>query len=330
MKGISNLIFSIIIISFFTTCKTDFDVTAPYKEIPCIYGLLNASDTVQWVRINKAFLGEGNALIMAQQPDSINYGDILDVKLEEYLNGNVTKSIPLIRDSSVIKEPGVFATTPNILYRTNITDKINAKNKYRLSVYNRETDSNTTAETVIVDSILIVSPSASPSFKINWVSSSGMTVRWYSVSEGYAYQLTIRFHYNEENISNPADIQAKYIDWEFTEKEYINGEMTIQIESDEFYRFVNSELSPNSAVKRRIGKLDFIFTVPAKEFYTYVSVNHPPTSVGQYLPQYSNINAGIGIFSSRLYQSVSDKEMNAESQDSLVYGSITGNLGFIY
>ena len=99
-------------------------MTAPYKEITVVYGLLNTADTVQWIRINKAFLGMGNALVMAQQPDSINYPDILDVKLQEYEGSTLRKTFSLLRDSSIQKEPGVFATVPNILYRTNATDKI--------------------------------------------------------------------------------------------------------------------------------------------------------------------------------------------------------------
>ena len=69
------------------SCSTDFDTTADYKEVMVVYGLLNQYDSVQYIKVNKAFLGDGNALIMAENSDSINYGDILDVTLEKIDNG---------------------------------------------------------------------------------------------------------------------------------------------------------------------------------------------------------------------------------------------------
>ena len=68
-------------------CKTDFDVIAPYREVMVIDGLLDATDSVQTVSVTKAFLGEGNALVMAQQSDSLNYADVLDVQLEKVSGG---------------------------------------------------------------------------------------------------------------------------------------------------------------------------------------------------------------------------------------------------
>jgi len=58
---------------FINSCKTDFDIIAPYKETTVVYGLLDPDTSVQYIKINKAFLGEGDALVMAQQMDSTNY-----------------------------------------------------------------------------------------------------------------------------------------------------------------------------------------------------------------------------------------------------------------
>ncbi|MEO6758455.1 MAG: hypothetical protein ABIO24_03305 [Saprospiraceae bacterium] len=33
------------------SCTNDFDVTAPWKEIPVVYAILSAKDTAQYVRI---------------------------------------------------------------------------------------------------------------------------------------------------------------------------------------------------------------------------------------------------------------------------------------
>ncbi|MBK8876748.1 MAG: hypothetical protein IPN13_23830 [Bacteroidetes bacterium] len=41
----------------FSACDNDIDLLAPYKEIGVVYGLINPKDTVQYVRIQRAFLG---------------------------------------------------------------------------------------------------------------------------------------------------------------------------------------------------------------------------------------------------------------------------------
>src|SRR5204862_7713213 len=94
MKRIFILVSCILTGFLFDSCSTDFSVEAPYKETMVIYGLLNPdtmNGKVQYIRISKAYLGEGNALIMAQERDSVNYADILDVNLERIdANGNGT------------------------------------------------------------------------------------------------------------------------------------------------------------------------------------------------------------------------------------------------
>jgi hypothetical protein len=56
-----------------TSCDNDLDVLEEYTEIPVIYGLINPASTTFEIRVQKAFLGAGNALLMAQETDSTYY-----------------------------------------------------------------------------------------------------------------------------------------------------------------------------------------------------------------------------------------------------------------
>ncbi|MFI5220198.1 MAG: hypothetical protein ACHQNT_11995 [Bacteroidia bacterium] len=312
-----------------SSCETDFDITAPYKDIPVIYGLLNISDSIQWVRIQKVFLGEGDAYVMAQNPDSINYPDILDVSFEEYSGNTFLRKINLIRDESIPKEEGIFATTPNVLYRTSTSDKIVGKNSYKLVVHNLKTDSIITAVTPVVDSIFIINPLATSTSGINFAGPNPFTATWTVVPEGEIYQLVIRFHYTEAPVTDPTAVVFKYIDWKFPEQEKFQEQnMNKIIEFPAFYQFVAGSISQDNSVIRNADKLDFIITSGAIEFYTYILVNKPSTGINQNINQYTNINGGYGIFSSRIIQEVKDKKLNTASLDSLNNGSITGHLGF--
>src|SRR3954468_13167502 len=95
------------LLAFLSSCETDFEVNAPYKEIIVIDGLLNVYDSQQSVRVSKAYLGKGNSLEMAQVSDSINFVDILDVYMERYDDSKVWKeTFPLTRTEFSDKEPG--------------------------------------------------------------------------------------------------------------------------------------------------------------------------------------------------------------------------------
>ncbi|MBK9627952.1 MAG: hypothetical protein IPO56_09700 [Flavobacteriales bacterium] len=47
-------------------CSSELDINAPYKDITIVYGLLDSHDPIQFIKVNKAFLGEGDAYVFAQ------------------------------------------------------------------------------------------------------------------------------------------------------------------------------------------------------------------------------------------------------------------------
>src|SRR4051812_42692794 len=75
-------------ILFCTACKNELKLNAPYEEIPSVYAVLNPEDTLHMLRINKSFLGESDANVMAKVADSINYdpGEI-EVTMRRFVDG---------------------------------------------------------------------------------------------------------------------------------------------------------------------------------------------------------------------------------------------------
>ena len=94
----------------FAACETDFDVNAAWEETTVVYGLLDAGDgkEVQQIKISKAFLGNMDALQMAQYADSINFDpNDLDVKILRIKNNEVIDSKTLAADT-IIRDEGIF------------------------------------------------------------------------------------------------------------------------------------------------------------------------------------------------------------------------------
>ena len=76
-------IFLLVFSMVFMACETDFDVNANWKEVTVVYGLLDQSEQEQYIKINKAYLGEGDALQLATIADSVNY-DPSDLEVKIY------------------------------------------------------------------------------------------------------------------------------------------------------------------------------------------------------------------------------------------------------
>jgi hypothetical protein len=104
---IAFAIFFLFILGF--SCKTDFDLNEKWKETPVVFGLLDKGDSVHYVKISKAFLGEGNAITMAGIYDSLYYkpSDLV-VYISEYKNDLLLQSWNLYPDTTIFKDPGMF------------------------------------------------------------------------------------------------------------------------------------------------------------------------------------------------------------------------------
>ena len=329
MKKISVFLLTLYcLLHIFTACKKEFSINAGWKDITVVYGLLDQGDAIHYIRVNKAFLGEGNSLLMAKSFDSTNYPKgVLDVKLLEYINypGNPNKTYSLTWDT-VRKDIGVFYDPTNpeqTVFKT--TANLNQNYTYQLVITNLKTGKIITGLTNLVSSFDIVSPG--PSLKFTFTGTS--TIKWYSTNNGASYQLTIRFHYTEiNNITNIST--SNYVDW-FpiqTVSDNSNGTLlTRDFKADPFYYNLSSHIAVNPNVKRIPGKVDFIFLVADNDLNTYLTINQPSNSVVQEKPEFTNINNGIGIFASR-YTNTRSLDLSAKSLDSLGNGRYTKNLGF--
>lgn len=108
------------------SCKNDLKLNAPYKEFPSIYAVINSQDRLHMIRVNKVFLGEGNANVMAKVADSVNYqpGE-LTITLNRFVGGVQVDASPLhpdlskrrtivFRDSVIQTESGAFSTNQRV------------------------------------------------------------------------------------------------------------------------------------------------------------------------------------------------------------------------
>ncbi len=301
----------LMLISFsliFSSCETDFDVNAQWQEIMVVYGLLDQSQSRQYIRVNKAYLGEGDAFQMGSISDSINFPDsILEVKIYKLLpNNDIIDSIEL-DTLTIMKEDGLFASDNHFVYASLesdasffVSDKL-----YSLLIRNKRSGHTATSVTSLVpvstftnlpSEITIDQPFKFNFYNPNYADSLKFQVKkidWDKYTPGRIYQVDVRFNYLENNVDTLSLI------WQ----QPLVSDNSINLEGAEFFSFLRNNLDNNNAVREFIS-LDLFLTVGSVELANYITLNSPSTSLVQQRPPYTNIIDregfdGVGLFSSR-------------------------------
>ncbi|MFY7944302.1 MAG: hypothetical protein ACOVNZ_06950, partial [Crocinitomicaceae bacterium] len=97
MKYIS--IYFALSLAILTSCSEEINLSGDFKETAVVYGLLDHSDSLHFIKITRAFIGPGNALEIAQIPDS-SYFENVELTVSEYIGG-VFQRTWLLQDTIV-------------------------------------------------------------------------------------------------------------------------------------------------------------------------------------------------------------------------------------
>jgi hypothetical protein len=317
------------------SCDKSLNVNADWKDVTVVYCLLDQTDDTTYIKITKAFLGEGDALMFSKIPDSSNYPDKLEVRLDEYAvsaakDTTFVASHPCDTVTIHNKKAGdsIFYYPDQLMYFT--TAKLNANYVYKLYIRNKNTGKVVTSQTGLLTDFEIVRPQFIASFPPG----QSFEVKWTPSKSGKRYQLVIRFNYLEALKSNPDSLYMKSMDWKvFDNVKPIDINSTqafdIYVPGDNFYTQVGQQILPDPLVNNRVAHhCDFIFTVGKTELDTYMEVTEPSLSLVQEKPAYTNIINGIGLFSARFMKSVDSLGISQLTKDELKVNSHTSNLGF--
>jgi len=306
MKKTRFLALLVSALTLLVSCETDFDINSKWKDITVVYGLLDQTETSHYIKINKAFLGDGNALQYATVEDSSSYGGNLEVKLVETINDINTREISFDTTSVYNKEPGLFYYPHQVLYRSD--ELLNQAATYNLKITNKITNKVISATTRLIGDFDIAKPRFTGEyFEFKRSILAEQNFEWTSAPNGRRYQVTVKFYFKES--SAPGDTVHRLVDWILPSNKsmgtdggkdlsvsYLNEEFFVNCKNLIPYTDAGKEAGVNS---REVERVDFVFVVLGDEINTYMEVSEPSSGVLQDKPEYTNIVNGIGIFSCR-------------------------------
>jgi hypothetical protein len=338
MRYLRIILAAIVFATILYSCNKDLNVNADWKAITVVYGLLDQTQDTTYIKITKAFLGPGDAMQFAKVPDSSMYPDKMDVKLEAW-NGSTMVNVYALDTITIhTKQAGdsIFYYPDQLVYYAP-TGHLSQDLTYKLKITHKNSGVIDSAATKLIHAFEITMPD--PFIKrVEYVPAHNFDVKFEQAYGGKRYQLVIRFHYRE-NIS-ATDTVWKSVDWmvfnnmQVTTPEFDTTQLPTEIQksfaSDGFYNNLVRLIDTSQFVtSRKIGTVDYIFSVASEDLNTYIEVYEPSLAIVQERPIFSNIYNGVGLFSSRYINAINQIDLGPLTHAQLKTNPKTVSLKFV-
>jgi len=297
------------------SCNTKIDVNADYKDITVVYALINPADSVHYIKINKAFLKDNvNANTLAADANNFNYPAAdLAVTVEEWNGSNLVKSFSTITNTlfrtvnEIPKDPGIFDNTQNVLYKF-IEPNVNVYDTYKLKIHNNKLNKDVTAATQIVKPSVVSKPTVNQSIGF-WL--GGLATGTYkdniiSITTGKdvgRVSAALVFNYNEHYTDSTISPKSLSIPLGEVIAKTNQGNESLEwtLTGETFFSTISGAIDPNTPflAYRELTRISLTFVVAGTELSTFMQVSAPSNNLNQEKPPYTNVDNGLGIFSSR-------------------------------
>lgn len=324
-------------------CDNELKVAAEWKEIAIIYGALNPSVDKNYVRIQRAYLDVAtSALAFSSLKDSL-YFDTLVVYVDEFENRVFTRRINLTKvDGNLLgipKDTGLFYSDENILYEldADIKPSMNATAwEYRITVMNPKNGYVATASSKSLGDIQARSP-ITPTGGSVYISNNQnhvVPVQFQEARFARAYRVAMNIRIEETKLADTSQRVVKELEWVMVNSgntQTLEGfrEARYNVLSQGFFAKLNGSLDVDASIKRRLVSYDVVFYGISDDFNTFLSVLRPSNTIVQKKPEFTNVDNGLGIFTSRNITSFENRIFNATILPEIQASPLTKDLGFV-
>lgn len=323
-------------ILFLTACSTKVELNTEWQDTTIIYGLLDQNEEYHYIKINKAFLGDGNYFAYAQIRDSSEYAHV-GAYIEERNNG-VLVATHQLRDTLLSNRDvnGAFYAPEHTVYYFRHTS-LNPTHEYRLVANINEGTSSEKQVSGETDLITPFSPPTVTSIVAGTYDVAtghhflNQTMKFLPPANASQFDVIWRLKWDEYTAS---DTMRKTYDWKVGSKgregiNAANGQFELDVSGEAFFKTIANVVSSDPAVVKRIFRsVDIIVYAGSDDLATYININKPQSGLVQERPEFTNITNGMGLFASRLHVMSANRPLSLGTYRELVYGPHTGSLLF--
>lgn len=345
------------LVVFLAGCSTEVDLNAPYQRTPVVFGLLDAAQDTQWVRLNRTWLGEGNQFEAALVADSSEFSpDDVVMEVVERQGSNASNNW-FLKDTIIENksEDGIFYAPFHQMWYFVPESGLNSNAEYDLSILIEGEDPVSSTTNMIAEQIgnITQPPPGVNNFKLGFASVGfqttypDITFKWASTAGASRYDVTVFIHvtemvWNDLEHTDLFEEREVLVEWNIGTLNTTDDEggevLQKEVSGERFYTTLATKLEANPYITRVLGTwddevqiaraVDFVLTIANDELSTYLEVNAPVTGVIQERPAYTNINGGLGLFAARASQGVYGIGYTTASIAHLIEGDATAALNF--
>jgi Domain of unknown function (DUF4249) len=328
-------------------CSNDFALTEKWKDIPIVYGLLSISDTAHYIRVERAFIDpKKSALDIAQIADSLYYNNAVVTLIRESDGKVFTLNKIDGTKEGYPRVSGVFANTPNYLYKIGKkTLNLQGGEVIRLQVKREDGTLLTEATTKIIGAAL--PKNGFPKNPAN-VLYSALSVAWDAKESAKFFDVHFLHHYEETTPDNSNKYLPKTLDWSIKKSiPPVNApNLVVSIGNDgfnlfrflasgeDFFSYLGTEIKTplGSSLKRKYKYFDIFIESGGQELLNYLSSGEANSGITgtEIIRGYTNLSNGYGLFSSRNTTKFPGFSLDTDngSSDTLKMGRYTKSLNF--
>ena len=281
---------------------------------------------MQYVRVQKTYLVEQAAIHSKPHPDSMYFAGDVQVTIERWKNNKPVETVFFEPFDELVKDTGFFPTENHLVYRGKLN--IQPLEKYFLYVYIGDKEHVLFAETSAVGPLSVTDPMQLLQRKVSLNTGQNYICRWTPVTNAGIYQVILRFKY-DENLNGVSTRHYLDLPQSFTNPITNVDYLTKEISGSRFMKVISEEILPVEGMERMSTGLDFIIISGGIEMKYYIESTQPSDGALMEKPVYSNLSNGIGLFSSMARIHVEDLVLASTTIDSLAYGALTFQLGFL-
>jgi len=311
-------------------CDNELKVNADFKDVTVIYTALQAEKDVNWVRVERGYLGNEPAENSFNEPDSLYYPvEEISVFLREYEPGasrdEISREAPLMVDTGTFDLlPGTFTTQGHRLYRTPPGFTLNTDREYEV-VVERKDGTEAFARTGLLEQTQLLNPNGAnpnPAFQV-----FDGSLTWRSVDDASLHEVKIVFKYREFN-TRTGEIMRDSVSFEYRDISPSTSGDRRSIETEFINRVANAGIEPNPDLLRFTETVRIEVWSVGEELFTFMQLNQPISGVNQNRPDFPQVTNGTGVVSSRSRYSLEVFNFDNKLINNLITASSACDLRF--
>ncbi|CAI8335180.1 MAG: Uncharacterised protein [Owenweeksia sp. TMED14] len=335
--NLKNIFISTVFSIAFASCDNSLRVTAPFEDIPIVYGIINPDSDTQYIRVGRAFLGQDGPNGGVNHSDSLYYKDLI-VELQAFKeNSDFVWAKQFSETEEMPKDSGLFTNQGHRLYKLVIPEYTANNNRldwsYKLLLKKDSlSQAFASAETPVVKDFSIKRPNFQGTQRFSFTSSKGAEIQYYQAVNARIYQGFVDFLYMEMPEGNQNDSTRHSVRYylPYTIGSSLNGGsfLSTTLRYDSYYSFLSEAISTKPGFIRFFRGFSIHLSAGTDDLATYISVSQPSNTILQDPPFFTNVNNGAGVFASKVGLIRPNVGLASSSLDSLVFGKLTCSLRF--